>query len=262
MSEGRAWMPLYVADYLADTRHLSTTEHGAYLLLIMHAWTNNGQLPLDETRLARIAGLSSREWSASREIILQFFGMQEDGYRHKRIDAELSRTDEIIEKRRRAGKASAASRRQRSANTCSTHVGTHASTPAPTHGQQTARPSQSPYVSASANAAADTAQEPQRQHSPALSRKPISPDWQPSPEDLAFVAMNTPGSAWPPEKITRITHEFVAHYRSRGNLSADWSADFRRWILRQPRFERAHESPSPAGFSDPILRAVEAEMGA
>jgi len=262
MSEGRAWMPLYVADYLADTRHLSTTEHGAYLLLIMHAWTNNGQLPLDETRLARIAGLSSREWSASRAVILQFFMQHEDGYRHKRVDAELTRTDEIIEKRRRAGKASAASRRQRSANTCSTHFETNGPANAPTQGQQTARPSQSPYVSASANAAADTAQELQRQHPPALPRKPISPDWRPSPDDLAFVATNTPGSAWSPEKLTRITHEFVAHYRSRGILSADWSADFRRWILRQPRFERPHETPSPAGFSDPILRAVEAEMGA
>jgi len=262
MSEGRAWMPLYVADYLADTRHLSTSEHGAYLLLIMHAWTNNGQLPLDEARLARIAGLSSREWSASRDVILEFFARHEDGYRNKRVDAELTRTDELIEKRRRAGKASAASRRQRSANTCSTHAGTQGATNAPERGQQTARPSQSPYVSASAYAAAETTPEPQRQQPPAPLKIPISPDWQPSPEDLAFVAMNTPGSAWSPEKLMRITHEFVAHYRSRGILSADWSADFRRWILRQPRFEHAHETPSPAGFSDPILRAIEAEMGA
>ncbi len=262
MSEGRAWMPLYVADYLADTRHLSTTEHGAYLLLIMHAWTNNGQLPLDEARLARIAGLNSREWTASRAVILDFFARYEDGYRNKRVDAELSRTDALIEKRRRAGKASAASRRQRSASTCSTHVGTEAPTYGPTPDQQTARPSQSPYVSASAYAAADTAPEPQRQQPATLPRKPIPPGWQPSPEDLAFVAMSTPGNAWSPEKLTRITHEFVAHYRSRGNLSADWSADFRRWVLRQPRFERAVETPSPAGFSDPILRAVEAEMGA
>jgi len=51
------WMPFYVADYLRDTRHLSATEHGAYMLLIMQAWTQGGLLPLDPVRLARIAGL-------------------------------------------------------------------------------------------------------------------------------------------------------------------------------------------------------------
>lgn len=94
----RPWMPLYVADYLADTGHLSAAEHGAYMLLIMHYWTNGG-LPDDERRLARIARMSEDEWRAARDELASFF---QDGWRHARIDAELAKSEEISSKRKAA----------------------------------------------------------------------------------------------------------------------------------------------------------------
>lgn len=86
----RPWMPIYVADYLADTGHLSAAEHGAYLMLIMHYWANGG-LPCDDRKLARIARMSDREWSKARPTIVEFF---ETGWTHKRIDAELVKSEE------------------------------------------------------------------------------------------------------------------------------------------------------------------------
>ncbi|TAV98485.1 DUF1376 domain-containing protein [Rhizobium ruizarguesonis] len=97
----RAWMPLHIADYLADTGHLTATEHGAYLLLIMHYW-QNGSLPENERVIARIAKLSPEQWDESREMLAMLFG---PGWTHKRIDAELSKADEIIEKRRAAAES-------------------------------------------------------------------------------------------------------------------------------------------------------------
>lgn len=97
----RAWMPLHIADYLADTGHLTSTEHGAYLLMIMHYW-QNGSLPENERVIARIAKLSTEQWEESRDILAMLFG---PGWSHKRIDAELSKADEIIEKRRAAAEA-------------------------------------------------------------------------------------------------------------------------------------------------------------
>jgi len=97
----RAWMPLHIADYLADTGHLTATEHGAYLLMIMHYW-QNGSLPANERVIARIAKLTVEQWEESRDILAMLFGPD---WSHKRIDAELSKADEIIEKRRSAAEA-------------------------------------------------------------------------------------------------------------------------------------------------------------
>lgn len=94
----RAWMPLYVADYLADTRRLTTLEHGAYLLLIMEYW-QKGSLPSGDEQLARIAGLSKKAWADAKANIEPMFY---DGWRHKRIDAELATAKSISEKRRKA----------------------------------------------------------------------------------------------------------------------------------------------------------------
>ncbi len=100
------YMPLYVADYLADAAHLSTIEHGAYLLLIMNYWQRGEPLPNDDTRLARIAGLNTRDWKRHRDAIAEFFTVQETHWRHGRIDSELSRVAAKSLKSKKAAQAS------------------------------------------------------------------------------------------------------------------------------------------------------------
>lgn len=86
----RPWMPFYFSDYLADTGHLSTTEHGAYLLLIAHYWSH-GSLPSDEAVIARITRMTARQWAQSRDVLRSLFG---DNWCHKRIDKELAQAIE------------------------------------------------------------------------------------------------------------------------------------------------------------------------
>ena len=117
------WMPLYVADYLADTAHLSTVEHGAYLLLIMTYWRKGG-LPDDDYQLARIVRLTTEEWFNVRSTVVQLFS---DGWKHKRIEYELERTTDRSNKAVMAGKRSALARlSQRSLNGRSTEAPTEA----------------------------------------------------------------------------------------------------------------------------------------
>jgi len=91
----RPWMPLYVANYLGDTGHLTAAEHGAYLLLIMHYW-QRGALPADEKQLCRIARMSEQEWRDSRDTLKAFFG---DDWSHSRIDDEIAKADALSSKR-------------------------------------------------------------------------------------------------------------------------------------------------------------------
>lgn len=95
----RPWMPLYIGDYLKDTGHLTTLQHGAYLLLIMHYW-QHGNLPTDEAGKARIGRLSGKQWKKNREAIAKLFLPD---WKHKRIDVELEKHKIISEKRALAG---------------------------------------------------------------------------------------------------------------------------------------------------------------
>lgn len=83
----RPWMPLWVGDYLRDTKHLTTVEHGAYMLLIMHYWTYGG-LPTDEKNLQKISQISPHLWAKISPNIHKFFTPD---WRHKRIDKELEK---------------------------------------------------------------------------------------------------------------------------------------------------------------------------
>jgi uncharacterized protein YdaU (DUF1376 family) len=92
------WMPLFIGDYLADTKRLSLSEHGAYLLLIMDYW-RNGAPPDDDAVLARVLGVEKRVWCKIRAKIAPLFDIQDGRWTHGRIEQELAGA------RERSGKA-------------------------------------------------------------------------------------------------------------------------------------------------------------
>lgn len=105
MADATAWMPLYIGDYLRDTQHLSTAEHGAYLLLIMNAWGRGGFLPSDPERLRRIVGMDAKDWRTAWPVLREFFEDGPDGLHHKRVDSELAKASEVSGKRKAAADA-------------------------------------------------------------------------------------------------------------------------------------------------------------
>ncbi len=100
------YMPLFVADYLADASHLTTLQHGAYLLLIMNYWQRGKPLPSEDEKLARIAGMGRKEWNANKTILRSFFYEEENLLKHRRVEAELAKVESKSLKSKKAAQAS------------------------------------------------------------------------------------------------------------------------------------------------------------
>lgn len=98
------YMKLYIADYLADTTHLSAVEHGAYLLLLMAIWRAGGRLPADDAKLAKIARMAPAEWTEIRTTVLAFFKRTGGRLTHKRVTKEMASYGAVFEARKEAGK--------------------------------------------------------------------------------------------------------------------------------------------------------------
>lgn len=66
------FMPMYWADFMADTRHLHGYAAGAYSLLLGNMWMQGGWVPDDDEQLARMCGLDLQQWLAVRPLIRPF----------------------------------------------------------------------------------------------------------------------------------------------------------------------------------------------
>lgn len=97
------FMQLYVADYLGDTRHLTTEQHGAYLLLLMTMWRADGRLPNDDKKLARIASCPPSRWAKIKDEVMEFFVIEGDEITNQRLMFELKKASEKSIKRAEAG---------------------------------------------------------------------------------------------------------------------------------------------------------------
>ena len=66
------FMPLATDAYLADTTHLTTEEHGAYLLILLATWRNNGEpLPDDDIRISRVIRCTPKRWKTGQASALK-----------------------------------------------------------------------------------------------------------------------------------------------------------------------------------------------
>lgn len=106
----RPYLPFYCADYLADTIHLSTVEHGAYFLLLMAYWQTGKPLPNDDQILASICRVSPYLFKKIKKNLLNFFKIFDKNLIHVRLEVELQEYAEKADAARARAEKGATSR--------------------------------------------------------------------------------------------------------------------------------------------------------
>lgn len=221
-----SWMPIYIADYLRDTSTLSASEHGAYLLLIMEAWTQGGPLPLDSERRRRVSRMDPKDWRRSEAVVMAFFYIEGDVYRHKRIEEELEIARASVEQKSAAGKASARERaRQRIANGKANGNPTGVATAGPTEGQRQATPTPTPT---------QTSNEVKESKADALAAKALenTADEPPDPNNILW----THGKRW-------LVSQGMTETKA-GSILGKWRKDHEAIAIIEAMRAAKAESPS------------------
>lgn len=108
-------LPLYTDAYMADTRHLTATQHGAYLLLLMTAWRMpDCALPDDDKFLARCASIDGRGWATIKPIVMEFWRKNKEGkWVQLRLNDERKYAKARSDKASYAGSISALKKKER-----------------------------------------------------------------------------------------------------------------------------------------------------
>jgi uncharacterized protein YdaU (DUF1376 family) len=204
----RAWMPLYIGDFLADTMHLGATERGIYISLIIHCW-QHGSIPRDKRKLARIAACDSRLWWQYRRTVLQFFDVVDAStMQHRRVNTELHRYAELSNKRKAAAKHMHAGK-----TASAEHLHTPSPSPSPSH--TTEEPKEGSSVVALA----------------AKRGSRLVHDWYPSDADLKFAA-DLGLRLFEVDNEAAKFLDYWSNKPGKAGVMLDWSKTWRNWCRR------------------------------
>jgi uncharacterized protein YdaU (DUF1376 family) len=82
----------HIGDYARDTAHLSMHEDGAYNRMLDLYYATERALPADLQRIYRLVRALTKQDRVCVDTVLgEFFELHEDGYHHKRCDAEIAK---------------------------------------------------------------------------------------------------------------------------------------------------------------------------
>lgn len=210
-------MPLWTDAYLADTVHLTTLEHGAYLMLLISMWRADGTLPDDDKRLARCARLGPGQWKRIRPTLMEFFVVQDGQVTQPRLTDELTAVRQKSRKQSNNAKARwLKTKKTDDATASGSHSHGNASL---THIPESSLRSDSEEV-----ARTETEPPPVAQGAGRATPHLIPDDWVPNTTNQDWLA----DSGMSVHERKAVVDEFVRWAKNAGRRQANWDLAFSR----------------------------------
>ena len=111
------WMPLYIAEFIADTTNLTASQGWAYINLLCAMWrSNDGTLPNDADTLARVGKVHRPRWAKVWGAIKSLFDVDGDRVTSVSLQAELGKANAKIVQARAAAHLGGATTQFRRSN--------------------------------------------------------------------------------------------------------------------------------------------------
>ncbi|NIA67793.1 DUF1376 domain-containing protein [Pelagibius litoralis] len=231
--------PLFTDAYLGDTTHLTTIEHGAYLLLLIAMWrSKENKLPNDDKLLARYAKLTAGQWRRVKPVLWPFFIESSDSITQGRLTDEAT----FVRQHSRKQSDNAKSRWLKDKKT-----GDATAMP---DGCQTDAPHPTPPIKKEeANASS-------KERRPTKGSR-ISEDWAPTPDQCA--SLKAGEDAFTDEEVAREVPRFRDHWLAAsgsGAVKRDWLAAFRNWVRKSREFRDIRGSPADVSAAEDEVDAM------
>ena len=248
------FLPLATDAYLADTTHLTTEQHGAYLLLLMAAWRNpDCDLPDDDVQLAQICRMSLRSWRAKNAPVLAFFSLKSGRLKQKRLSDTREKV-QVKRKQRLDALARANKAKKRSPSGAADAPADAPAYAAPNAGANQNQNQKSTGTGTRREGAREGDRAPEARHR----RGTRLPDvWFPSEDDIQFAHQR----GFDDSRIKEVADQFRDYWHSmpgQRGVKSRWDLTWRNWLRR----EAPTGAGPPSGKSSRMERNKSAMDGA
>ena len=240
------YIQLYVADYLADTMHLTTEDHGAYLLLIFNYWQTGKAIP--KKRLPSVTRMSNERWADVEDTLKEFFIETPTGeWFHPRIEADLEKVKGKSEQASAAGKVSARLRAEKKKEEQKQQdIDLEHSINGRSNGRSipVERKSNHPDTDTDSDSDSDSEEEKTRKNleacvppTPKKRATRLPEDWAPTPDQIAW-ARSERKDINPATEASKFRDYWIAK-AGRDASKMDWDATWRNWVRNAKAAQKA-----------------------